>query len=472
MNINYTKYKYITLMLWTDKVKKILLKHFNNIELKDKQVDVINEILKGNDVIGLLPTGYGKSMCYIIPPLVTKKTIFIISPLISLMEDQKDNLSKKNIIISALHGNNKNKQNEIFQIIDGTIKIVYMSPEFLIESDGMQLANSLIEKNMLGYLAVDESHCISSWGHNFRPSYLKLNKFRQEFPQIPILALTATAKETVVNEIITKLELKNPSIIDTSFDRPNLHIICYEMPKKPKLRANGSIKKKKNGDIEETNIDKWIVIQDYINKYPDDKIIIYVNSRVETEQVAIDINNYVSKCAVAYHAGLNKDIREKIQSDFNDNKVKVIISTIAFGMGIDQIVKCVLIFGCPSSMEEYYQQIGRGGRDGLYCETVLFFDKASYMRSKNMIIKETFNNPILQKFKISNIEKVYKFYDMLGCRRKYILNYFGQTFGNKCTNCDNCLQLTKTKLSPINNKEIEIDPFDKISILCKKIGVK
>ena len=453
-------------MLWTNKVKKILSKYFNDIELKDKQVDVINEILKGNDVIGLLPTGYGKSMCYIIPPLITKKTIFIISPLISLMEDQKDNLSNKNITVATLHCNNKNKQNEIYQIIDGTIKIVYMSPEYLVEGDGIELASTLIEKNMLGYLAIDESHCVSSWGHNFRPNYLKLNKFRQEFPQIPILALTATAKEIVVAEIVKLLELKNPSIISTSFDRPNLHIICKEMPKEPKLTASGNIMRKK-GEIINTNINKWIVIQDYINKYPNDKIIIYVNSRVETEQVALDLNNNMYKCAVAYHAGLNKDLREKVQNDFNEDKIKVIISTIAFGMGIDQIVRCVLIFGCPSSMEEYYQQIGRGGRDGLYCETVLFFDMAGYMKSKCMIKKET-PNPKLLNFKINNIDKVCNFYNLTECRRKYILAYFGQKASNTCTNCDNCLRIKKPK-SPIKESD---DPFDKLEKLCKTIGVK
>lgn len=453
-------------MLWTDKVKKILLTYFNGIELKDKQIDIINEILTGNDVVGLLPTGYGKSMCYIIPPLITKKTIFIISPLISLMEDQKDNLSKKNITVATLHCNNKNKQTEIFKIIDGTIKIVYMSPEFLVEGDGMELAASLIEKNMLGYLAIDESHCISSWGHNFRPNYLKLNNFRHDFPQIPILALTATAKKVVIEEIVKLLDLQNPSIISTSFDRPNLHIICKEIPKEPKYTASGNIMRKK-GEPVLKNVEKWVVIQDYINKYPDNKIIIYVNSRNETEQVAIDINNNLYQCAVAYHAGLNKDLREKVQNDFNENKIKVIISTIAFGMGIDQIVRCVLIFGCPSSIEEYYQQIGRGGRDGLYCETVLFFDKSGFMRSKSMIEKETPNEK-LRQFKKDNIQKVYDFYNMSGCRRTFILNYFGQKASKTCTNCDNCLRVKKPITPPkISNQEV--DPFDKIDILCKKI---
>ena len=457
-------------MLWTDKVKKILSKYFNNIELKDKQIDVINELLLGNDVIGLLPTGYGKSMCYIIPPLITKKTIFVVSPLISLMEDQKDNLLKKNIIVATLHCNNKNKQEEIFKIIYGNIKIVYMSPEYLIEGDGIDLALALIDKNMLGFLAVDESHCISSWGHDFRPNYLKLKMFREQFKDIPILALTATAKGSVVNEIIKLLNLNDPKIISTSFDRPNLHIICKEMPKEPKYYPTGTIMKKK-GVIVEKNIDKWIIVQDYIKKYPNDKIIIYVNSRVDTEELSNDINNNLHKCSVAYHAGLSKNIRDQVQNDFNENKIKVIISTIAFGMGIDQIVRCILIFGCPSSIEEYYQQIGRGGRDGLYCETVLFFDMSGFMRSKSMINREI-ENPKLKNIRLSNIDKVCYYYKTDTCRRKYILNYFGQEFNNLCDNCDNCLykkSIKNKRVSPLNS---EIDPFDKINDICKKIGVK
>jgi len=466
-------------MLWTDKSKKILKKYFNFTELKDKQIEVINELLLGNDVIGLLPTGYGKSMCFILPPLLTKKTIFIISPLISLMEDQKDNLSKKNIIVSTLHCNNSNKQEELIKIIEGSIKIVYMSPEYLIEGDGIKLAFSLIDKNMLGYLAVDESHCVSNWGHDFRPNYLKLKKFRETFPQIPILALTATAKSQVINEIKNMLSLNNPRIISTSFDRPNLYINCTEMPKTPKYSAKGSTMKNKKGEPIMNNIDKWIIIQDYIKKYPNDKIIIYVNSRNETEELSQDINNNINNCSFPYHAGLSKKKREQIQNDFNENKIKVIISTIAFGMGIDQVVRCVLIFGCPSSIEEYYQQIGRGGRDGLYCETVLFFDIINFMRSKSMITKEI-TDPHLKNIRLNNLNNVSFFFKTNTCRRKYILNYFGQSLNNTCNNCDICISkklnnnISGKKYLDLNDhisdKIDDLDPFDNINKLCKKIN--
>ncbi len=209
-------------MLWTDKASKILKKYFGYSELKEKQYSVINELLTGNDVIGLLPTGYGKSMCYILPPLVTKKTMIIISPLISLMEDQKDKLNNIGIPVSALNSNNTNKQDEIEQILDGDIKIIYMSPEYLIEGDGLNIVEKLIKNNQLGFLAVDESHCLSSWGHDFRPNYLKLAEFRDLYPQIPILAVTATAKQQVITDIEKFLKLNNPEIIRANFDRPNL----------------------------------------------------------------------------------------------------------------------------------------------------------------------------------------------------------------------------------------------------------
>jgi RecQ family ATP-dependent DNA helicase len=452
-------------MLWTDKAKKILKKHFKFNDLKDKQIEVINSFLNGYDVIGLLPTGYGKSMTYILPPLLTKKTMFIICPLISLMEDQKDNLEKVGINVSTLHCNNVNKQEEIFKIIDGEIKIVYMSPEFLVEGDGLDLARALVEKNLLGFIAVDESHCISSWGHDFRPNYLKLKFIRDEFPQIPILALTATAKKQVINEIQELLKLNKPVIVSASFDRPNLLIKCKEMDKEQKYNKNGYPMKNKDGEYIYKNVEKWLIVKDYIEKYQNDKIIIYVNSRVETEELSKEINFNIKKCSVSYHAGLSKKVREKVQSDFSDGNVKVIISTIAFGMGIDQVVRCVIIFGCPSSIEEYYQQIGRGGRDGNPCETVLYFDMSNFMRTKSMLTREI-KNPKLLNTRLTNLQQVCYFFKTPDCRRKYILNYFGQNLNNLCNNCDNCINKKSKDITPIHN---DVDIFDKVEAIYKNI---
>jgi len=413
---------------WTDKAKKILKKYFNFTELKDKQITIINELLIGTqDIIALLPTSFGKSMCFIMPSLLTKKTIFIISPLISLMDDQTENLKKKGITCCCcLHSNNSNKQQEIQEIIAGKIKIVYMSPEYLCDGDGFKLAIKLNEVNQLGWLAIDEAHCSTSWGHDFRPSYLKLVKFREAFPSIPILALTATAKPEVVNEIAANLKLRSPIIVRANFDRTNLFLKCLETPKQ-------LTKKKTQKNYPNITYDK--IIREYVEKYPEERIIVYVNTRKEVEEISEDLNKW-KDCSHAYHAGLNKNIREEIQNDFSDLTTNVIISTIAFGMGIDQIVRCVLIFGAPSSIEEYYQQIGRGGRDGLQCETVLYFDQ------------NTFNKKYFQvktdKKKVFNLYKIKELFELQICRRHIILQYFGTSenyftdVGFTCSNCDNC----------------------------------
>jgi ATP-dependent DNA helicase RecQ len=413
-------------MLWTDKAKIILKKHWNIDNLKDKQIQVINNLLSGKDVVGLLPTGYGKSMCYLIPPLVTKKIIFIISPLISLMEDQKDKLSKMNIPSSALHSNNKNKDTEISLIKNNEIRIVYMSPEYL-SGDGIKLADELIKNNTLGFIAIDESHCVSGWGHDFRPEYANISKFREAYPKIPMLAVTATATTDVCNDIINVLKLNKPKIIKASFNRPNLFLKMEVQEKKKKGNNN------KEHDKENVSIG-------YIKKYPNEKIIIYINSRKDSEDVAIKINKVCKNCCMAYHAGLKKDERESIQSKFASGEIKIIVSTIAFGLGIDQIVKCVLIFGCPSSIEEYYQQIGRGGRDGKNCETILFFDYSKLIIGKFILDKNIKDKKsMIYKVKLNNMNKIKDMVYNNTCRRKYILEYFNEECDFfYCNNCDNC----------------------------------
>jgi RecQ family ATP-dependent DNA helicase len=242
-------------------IKEILTKYWKIDSLKEKQQELISNYLNGHDVVGLLPTGYGKSLCYLLPPLITDKIMFIISPLISLMEDQKEKLVEMEIPVACLHGNNFNKDREIFNIIDGNIKIVYMSPEYLIRGDGFELATSLMEQDKLGYLAIDESHCISVWGHDFRDDYLKLRRFRKHFPNIPIMAVTATATMQVVEDIISSLNMNNPKITVANFDRPNIYLKCV--------------------GVKEISLDD---ITSYIEKYEGQKIIIYTNSREQTNE--------------------------------------------------------------------------------------------------------------------------------------------------------------------------------------------
>ncbi len=427
-------------MQWTIRALKILKKYFNIDELKDKQEDVINELLGNNDVIGLLPTGYGKSFCYILPPLLTKKTIFIISPLISLMDDQKDKLEKAGIHVSALHSLNLNKSEDIKKILTGEIKIVFMSPETLISGDGLVLAKQLMVNNLLGYLAIDESHCLSSWGHEFRQDYTKLKMFRDLIPNIPILAVTATATDLVIKEIIDTLKLKSPRVIKANFDRPNLYLSILDIPKE-------SIKKKAK------NKESHLLVLDYINKYPNEKIIVYVFKRDDTETISNKIN-IINNCSKPYHAKLDDEDRNKIHNDFINGNKKVIISTTAFGMGIDQNVKCVIIIGCPSSVEEYYQQIGRAGRDGLLCETILYYSHGDFNKKRHHIIKEN-QSYQLKKNKQDNLYRMKHLYETKICRRHYILDYFGcesDTYfdyvGFTCNNCDNCYN----KLVDVTNK--------------------
>jgi RecQ family ATP-dependent DNA helicase len=420
-------------MLWTDKVKKYLTKYWNIDSLKDKQIEVINELINGNDVIGLLPTGYGKSMCYLIPPLVTRKTMIIISPLISLMDDQKTNLINKGVKASALHCNNKNKDEETFSIIDGKIKIVYMSPEYLVKGNGKELVSILVENDRLGFIAIDEAHCISSWGHDFRPEYKEIKMIRKDYPDIPILAVTATATEHVCNDIKINLELKKCKVIKASFDRPNLYLKVCIVP------TQETIVKKK---IVEKPIAKEILVQKYIEKYKDHKLIIYVNSRKDTDELSKDINkiNNNVELSEAYHAGLSSKVREKIHFNFINGKTNIIVSTIAFGMGIDNTVRCVIIFGCDS-IEQYVQEAGRAGRDGLAAETIFYFDKKQYMIKKQMTLKSYGKYGQLCKIKLDNLAKVWSFAFTNTCKRKYMLDYFNETTNYiTCNNCSSCCE--------------------------------
>ena len=439
-------------MDWTVRAKKILQKYWGFSTLKEKQVEVINELLLGNDVIGLLPTGYGKSMCYLLPPLLTKKAIIIISPLISLMDDQKDKLLKMNIGVSALHGNNKRKDQELFEIIDGQIKIIYMSPEYLIKGDGLELVNSMIEAKILGYLAVDEAHCISVWGHDFRPEYLKISTFRELYPDIPILAVTATATKLVEEEIATSLLLKNPAIIRANFDRPNLYLKCLEYKKEPKEKTKTKKKKLDLPEEKENDIKDEIdmeLLKPYFEKYKNDKIIIYTNSRHLSLDLSNEINNVYGRISEAYHAGLSKGMREKIQTKFTEGEIKIMVSTIAFGMGVDLVIRCVIIVGASSSIEEYWQQIGRAGRDNLDAETIVFFQPKSLIIAKSMLEKEKISDE-LKKIRNNNMDSIRRYLYLNSCRRKFVLKHFNQPpkFFT-CNKCDNCCEKELTDITPL-----------------------
>ena len=411
------------------RLKKVLEEKWGFSELKDKQMEIIEAIVSDKrDVVGLLPTGYGKSMTFLIPPLITRKVCIIISPLISLMEDQKEKLIEREIPVAALHGNNPNKDKEIFQIIDNEIHIVYMSPEFLIKGDGMELATTLNNDKMLGLFAIDESHCTSVWGHDFRNDYLQLGLFRDNFPDIPILAVTATATFQVVQDIINYVKLTKPLLVRANFDRPNLFL---------------RFEKADDNDVELVvpYIEKYIISKQE-DESCEDRLIIYMNSRKDTVDMNEQINNKWKKMSLAYHAGLSKKMRNIIQGKFSSGEVKIIVSTIAFGMGIDQTVRCVAIFGAPSSIEEYYQQIGRAGRDNNNAETILFFQYKGIKIAESGLAK--YKNLKVRQAKAQAYRNMSRLFFTKTCRRKFILEYFGQVpkFFN-CHYCDNCINLKK-----------------------------
>lgn len=411
-------------------VNAILKKNWNIDKLKDKQLELLTGFLENKDVIGLLPTGYGKSLCYLLPPLITNKVIFIISPLISLMEDQKEKLINMDIPVACLHGNNPNKQNEIFSIIDGDINIVYMSPEYMISGDGFELADVLMKENKLGFFAVDESHCISTWGHDFREDYTKLSRFRQNYPTIPIMALTATATNNVMLDIINQLKLNEPILVIANFDRPNIYMKCKTIKKF-----------------------EYEMLEEYIQKYEGHKMIIYMNSKKETVELSKKINKKYTNLSDAYHAGMMKQARNKIQMKFYSGKINIIVSTVAFGMGIDQTVRCVIIVGSPKSVEEYYQMIGRAGRDNEAAESIIFFQYKAIIISKSMLKKSGMETNIVNS-KINCLNKMSRYINTNICRRRFILEYFGQvTRFFWCEYCDNCCE---GKLVNLTDKMMDI----------------
>lgn len=395
--------------------EKTLKKKFGFEKLRSKQKKVIDAILDGKDVIGLLTTGYGKSICYLLPALYLKQTVIIISPLISLMEDQKEKLVEKGIPCSALHGNNPKKQQEIFEIVDGLIKIVYCSPEFIVSPEGKELLNLIEDK--IAYFAIDEAHCISLWGHDFRPKYFKLKKLRKYYPEIPIMALTATATLKVVVDMVEALKLKEPVLIRSTVDRPNLKLSCAIV---------------NDFDVR--------IVKRFILKHKKERTIVYVNTRKESDEIKNIIDKITDQPVYTYHAGLSKKKRTELQEAFVENKNSVMVSTVAFGMGIDQIVRVVIAYGSPSSIEDYYQQIGRAGRDGKPSETLLMFVLQKNIISRSMLKKEDIDER-LRKNKNSKLWDIWVYCKKLNtCRRKYILGYFGQKVPwNNCGNCDICL---------------------------------
>lgn len=403
----------------------ILNKYYGYNELKPEQYQIINTIINDKrDVCGVLATGFGKSICYQLPYLITNKSVIVISPLIALMEDQKNDMINKNINVVCLNSSNKNKDDDIDKLIEGDNKLIYTSPEYIV-NNGQELINILYKNNNICCFAIDEAHCISSYGNDFRSNYNELNCLRKWAPNIPILSLTATATQKVIDDIINGLQLNNPLMIKSSFDRPNLYI---------------EVNKKSKSIVDD--------IMSHLMKHKSDNTIIYVKTRDETEKITDLLQNRGFKVK-AYHAGLTATIRKNIQTEFIQGKFNIIISTIAFGLGINQKINLVIHYGCPTDLEGYYQEIGRAGRDGSNSECIMYYSSKDFGLSKFFI--KDIEDPKYKKYKSDQIFKIEKYAYTASCRRKYILEHFGEKINYlNCNNCDNCLNKSNNKIDISN----------------------
>ncbi|MFV8369453.1 DNA helicase RecQ [Flavobacterium sp. LB2R40] len=382
-----------------------LKENFGFEKFRPNQKDIINCVLSGQDTLAIMPTGGGKSICFQLPALIFPGITIVISPLIALMKDQVDGLKANGIEACYINSSQTEEERQFYieNLKSNIIKLVYIAPESLSFLDN--LFNSLT----ISLIAIDEAHCISTWGHDFRPAYTNLGYLKNRFPSTPILALTATADKATRKDISQQLNLRNPKVFVASFDRKNISLEV-----RPAL-------------------DRVKQIIDFIQEKPNESGIVYCLSRKTTEELADKLQKS-GISAKAYHAGLDTKIRSNTQDQFINDDCKVVCATIAFGMGIDKSnVRWVIHYNLPKNIEGYYQEIGRAGRDGLPSQTVLFESYGDVIQ-----LQKFASQGLNAELQLAKLERMKQYADALSCRRKILLSYFGELVTENCGNCDIC----------------------------------
>lgn len=400
---------------------------FGHQEFRSFQKRVIDHLIAGNNALILLPTGGGKSICYQIPSLVRRGMGIVISPLISLMQDQVQAMLEKGVKAAALNSTLGIKQKRLLEeeIANGEIDILYVSPERFCRSDFQEL----VEDVEVSILAIDEAHCVSKWGHDFRPEYKKIHKFLRNFRDIPRVALTASADQLTRREILSELSIQDGKVFLGSFNRDNIYY-----------------------NVEQRSPKSFDKVVNLVNKYPNDSGIIYCISRNSTEDIAEKLQER-GVDAYAYHAGLTAKERKEVQRNFIEKENSIIVATIAFGMGIDKSnVRYVVHFDLPRNLESYYQETGRAGRDGLPSEAHMFYTRREVAIFKSFIRKSRLSHD-REFLELESVEQMLIYAQGSVCRRIPLLNAFDETYPGNCFQCDVC----NNSVGGIESSKIAID---------------
>lgn len=400
-----------------DLARHILKERFGFEEFRLDQERIIRTILSQQDSLTLMPTGGGKSLCYQIPALIQNGLTLVISPLIALMKDQVNSL--KHVGIPASYINSSQTQTEIAQVYQdlqmGLIKLLYVSPEKLFSQD--QRFISFLKTLPISLFAIDEAHCISAWGHDFRPEYRQLSIFKQVWPHVPVAAFTATADELTRQDILDKLGLKQPQVFISSFNRKNIRYTI--VPKR----------------------NSYQLLVRFLRQHQQDSGIIYCLSRQSVEDLAERLTEEGFK-AKPYHAGLPNETRDKNQEAFAKDEVRIMVATIAFGMGVHKSnVRFVVHMDLPKNVESYYQETGRAGRDGLQSDAILYYSRGDVEKLKQFAIIE--GNSAQSQVMLQKLHQMSRYCEITTCRRRYLMQYFGENFDGKCDSCDICVSVVE-----------------------------